>query len=288
VGNQQKTAEMVKKGLLQKYRSKISTGKLASRDTVKMALGVNVDGYVMPMFHSQTAIAYNSDLVKNPPASYDALRAWTKKNPSAFGYNGIKNGMSGVAFVVGWMYAYGGDAAKLQNGPYDASIEANWNSALSDLKAFNKNVTFTPGNAGTLDMLNRGEIAMGPVWVDMFYSWQADGRIPPNLKLKLIAPGMPGQPYYYSIPAKAANTDLAMKFIELATSPKVQAEGIVNRFNWYPGIDAKYVEKSLDPKVWKKLFTDVTPDELAANGKPFPIAPYFTDIKEAYEKKVAN
>ena len=33
----------------------------------------------------------------------------------------------------------------------------------------------TPGNAGTLDMLNRGEIAMGPVWVDMFYTWQADG-----------------------------------------------------------------------------------------------------------------
>lgn len=288
VGNQQKTAAMVKLGLLQKYRSKISTGTLASRDTVKMALGVNVDGYVMPMFHSQTAIAYNSDLVKNPPGSYDALRAWTTKNPSAFGYNGIKNGMSGLAFVVGWMYAYSGNADQLQNGPYDASLKGSWNTTLSDLKAFNKNVTFTPGNAGTLDMLNRGEIVMGPVWVDMFYSWQADGRIPPNLKLKLIAPGMPGQPYYYSIPAKAANKDLAMKFIELATSPMVQAEGIVNRFNWYPGIDANYVEDSLDPKVWKKLFTDVTPDQLAENGKPFPITPFFTDIKEAYEKQVSN
>lgn len=288
VGNQQKTAELVQMGLLQKYRSKISTGKLASRDTVKMALGVDVDGYVMPMFHSQTAIAYNSDVVKNPPASYDALRAWTQKNPSAFGYNGIKNGMSGLAFVVGWMYAYSGNADQLQNGPYDANIKGRWDTVLSDLKAFNKDVTFTPGNAGTLDMLNRGEIVMGPVWVDMFYSWQADGRIPPNLKLQLIAPGMPGQPYYYSIPAKATNSDLAMKFIELATSPMVQAEGIVNRFNWYPGIDANYVEDSLDPKVWAKLFTDITPGQLAANGKPFPISPYFTDIKEAYEKKVSN
>ena len=288
VGNQQKTAEMVEMGLLKTYRADISTGALASRDTSKMALGVNVDGYVMPMFHSQTAIAYNSDLVPNPPGSYDELRAWTEANPSAFGYNGIKNGMSGVAFVVGWMYAYGGDAAKLQNGPYDDGTKSSWDGALGDLKAFNRNVTFTPGNAGTLDMLNRGEIAMGPVWVDMFYSWQADGRIPPNLKLKLIAPGMPGQPYYYSIPAKAANNDLAMKFIELATSPKVQAEGIVNRFNWYPGIDAGHVENALDPVVWEKLFTDVTPGDLAENGKPFPIAPYFTDIKEAYEKKVSN
>ena len=60
----------------------------------------------------------------------------------------------------------------------------------------------------------------------------------PDLKLQLIGPGMPGQPMYYVIPAKAASPDLARQFIELATSPEVQAEGIVKRFNWYPGIDA--------------------------------------------------
>lgn len=286
VGNQLKTAEMVGAGLLSKYRDEIDTGKMATRDTAKKALGVDVDGYVMPMFHSQTAIAYNTAVVKDPPDSYDGLREWVKKNPRAFGYNGIKNGMSGLAFVVGWIYAYGGDEKKLQDGPYEKG--ANWDPALADLKGFNQHVTFTPGNAGTLDMLNRGEIVMGPVWVDMFYTWQGDGRVSPAIKLKLIGPGMPGQPYYYSIPAKAANRDLAKKFIALATSPEVQAEGIVNRFNWYPGIDANHVESSLDPAVWKKLFADVTPDDLASKGKPFPIAPYFVDIKEAYEQKVAN
>ena len=65
--------------------------------------------------------------------------------------------------------------------------------------------------------------------------FQADGRIPPNVRLKLIEPGMPGQPMYYVTPAKATNPDLARKFIELATSPEVQAEGIVKQFNWYPG-----------------------------------------------------
>ena len=288
VTNQLKTGEMVEMGLLQKYRDEVSTSSLVTRDTAKNALGVNVDGYVMPMFHSQTALAYNVDLIPEPPGSYDELREWTKNNPKVFGYNGIKNGMSGVAFVVGWLYAYGGDAAKLQSGPYEESVKSSWDDALNDLKAFNENVTFTPGNAGTLDMLNRGEIAMGPVWVDMFYTWQADGRVPPNIKLKLIAPGMPGQPYYYAIPAKAKNPELAKKFIELATSPKVQAEGIVNRFNWYPGIDAQHVEDSLDPAVWKKIFTDVTPDDLAAKGMPFPLGTYFSDMMEAYEQKVSN
>ena len=49
-----------------------------------------------------------------------------------------------------------------------------------------------------------------------FYTWQADGRIAPNVRLKLIGPGMPGQPMYYVTPAKATNPDLARKFIELA------------------------------------------------------------------------
>ena len=288
VVHQKMAGEMVEAGLLGRYREAIDTGKLVTRDTAENALGTDVGGFVMPMFHSQTAIAYHPSLVPDPPKSYDELVKWTEENPGAFGYNGIKNGMSGVSFVVGWMYAYTGEADKLMQGPYDKSIEAGWDGVLAKLKQFNENITFTPGNAGTLDMLNRGEIAMGPVWVDMFYTWQAEGRVPPDMKLQLIGPGMPGQPMYYVMPEKAANQELAKKFIALATSPQVQAEGIVSKFNWYPGIDAEHVKDSLDPDSWAKLFNDVTPEDLATKGKSFPIAPYFDDIKEAYEQKVAN
>lgn len=289
VVHQKMAGAMAGEALLDKYRERIATGKLVTRDTAENALGANVSGFVMPMFHSQTALAYNADLVKDAPNSYAELVDWAKKNPKKFGYNGIKGGMSGVAFVSGWVSAFGGaDAATLEKGPYDANVKAKWDKALADLKAFNANVVITPGNAGTLDMLNRGEIAMGPVWVDMFYSWMADGKLPPNMKLKLVAPGMPGQPMYYAIPAKAAAKPLAEKFIAMATSPEVQAEGIVKRFNWYPGIDAANLQGKLADADWKKLFTDITPADLAKNGRPFPIAPYFADILESYEKKVAN
>ncbi len=287
VVHQKAAGTMVQEGLLERYKDKIPTGPLATRDSASNALGAEVSGFVMPMFHSQTAIAYNADLVRNPPSSYPELVEWVKKNPKQFGYNGIKGGMSGVAFVSGWVYAFGGNSDKLLKGPYDAATKASWDKALADLKEFNKNVVITPGNAGTLDMLNRGEIAMGPVWVDMFYTWAAEGKLPPNMKLKLVSPGMPGQPMYYAIPAKA-NQKLAEDFIALATSPEVQAEGIVKRFNWYPGIDAKNLEGKLDQAAWQKLFADITPEDLSAKGKPFPIAPYFNDILEAYERKVAN
>ncbi|MDJ1159896.1 extracellular solute-binding protein [Chelatococcus sp. SYSU_G07232] len=286
--HQKAAGTMVGEGLLAKFVDRVPSGALATRDTAKTALGADVAGYVIPMFHSQTALAYNPDLVKDVPSSYAELKEWVKKHPKQFGYNGIKGGMSGVAFVTGWVSAFGGDAAKLEKGPYDVATRTTWDQALAELKEFNKSVVITPGNAGTLDMLNRGEIAIGPVWVDMFYTWMNDGKLPPNMKLRLVSPGMPGQPMYYAIPAKAANAKLAEEFVALATSPEVQAEGIVKRFNWYPGIDAKNLEGKLDAATWKKLFSDIGPEDLAAKGRPFPIAPYFNDILEAYEKKVAN
>ena len=62
-----------------------------------MALGTDVDGYVMPMFASQTAIAYNPALVENPPKSYAEIADWAKAHPQQFGYNGIKGG-NGCSF----------------------------------------------------------------------------------------------------------------------------------------------------------------------------------------------
>ncbi|MBS0320350.1 MAG: extracellular solute-binding protein, partial [Proteobacteria bacterium] len=286
VVHQRGAASMVKDSLLAPYTKDVAAGKLATRDSAKNALGTNVEGYVIPMFHSQIAFAYNSDVIKNPPKSFAELAEWVKKNPKQFGYNGIKGGMSGVGFVMGWVEANSGMAGQLEHGPYDPSKKAVIDKSLESLKAFNQYVVFTPGNAGTLDMLNRGEIAMGPVWVDMFYTWVADGKMNPAVKLLLPKPGLPGQPMYYVVPAKAANAKLAEKFINFAASPEVQAEGIVKQFNWYPGIDAKYVKPKLDEKTWNKLFADIPPDQLQAYGRPFPLSDYFTDILEGYERVV--
>lgn len=286
VVHQRGAATMVNEKLLMPYRNDIAAGKLVSRDTAKNALGANVDGYVLPMFHSQIAFAYNPDLVKAPPKSFGELTEWVKKNPKQFGYNGVKGGMSGVGFVMGWVEANSGMRDQLEKGPYDPKAKAVIDKSLAGLKDFNQYVVMTPGNAGTLDMLNRGEIAMGPVWVDMFYTWMADGKMNPKVKLELPAPGLPGQPMYYVIPAKAANAALAKKFIDFAESPEVQAQGIVKQFNWYPGIDPQYVQSKMEPAAWNKLFTDISPADLASKGRPFPLSDYFTDIVEGYERVV--
>jgi ABC-type Fe3+ transport system substrate-binding protein len=93
---------------------------------------------------------------------------------------------------------------------------------------------------------------------------------------------------YYVVPAKAANMALAKKFVDFAESPEIQAEGIVKKFNWYPGIDPQHVQPKLDPASWNKLFTDIKPNDLSQYGRPFPLSEYFTDILESYEKVVTN
>jgi len=276
----------IEKGLIRKYTDFLTAKRLAIRNTDEIALGFDVDGYVMPMFHSQTAIAFNPRYVKNPPKSYEELVQWVKEHPGKFGYNGIKQGMSGVSFVSGWLYWQSQNPEVIMNGPYDKKYEADWEGIFAQLKEFNKYVTITSGNAGTLDMLNRGEIWMGPVWVDMFYTWMREGRMDPNIRIVIPAPGMPGQPMHYAIPLKAANADYALKLIELVSSPRMQAKYIIERFNWYPAIGDDYVAPFLDEEVLDRLYKDVKQDDLLKYGKPMPLLQYKQDMLEAYERWV--
>jgi len=271
--------------LLQPYAKKTDTWKYITSPFAKNTLGVNVEGYVMPLFHSQTALAYNPDYVKNPPKSYAELKEWVKKNPGKFGYNGIKGGASGVSFVMGWVYAETGKYKKYAvTGPFDKAEIPTWEPAFKSLKEFNKSVVITAGNVGTLDALNRGEIWMGPVWVDMYFTFMNEGKLDPKTRMILPEPGMPGQPMYFVIPKNAPNPDLSRKFIEYVTSPAVQANEIVKRFNWYPGIDGSALKGSIPQDVYDKIYRDITPMDLQQKGLAFPLADYYSAILEAYER----
>ena len=275
----------VREGLLSQYAPTAITYQYVTSDTAKSALGVDVEGYVIPMFHSQVVLAYNPKYIPEPPRSFEELVEWVKENPGKFGYNGIKQGASGVSFVASWLYWKTGKYdIYAVTGPFDEKYMEEWDQAFAELREFDKYVTMTAGNAGTLDMLSRGEIWIGPVWVDMFYSWMADGRMDPKLRLVLPAPGMCGQPMYYVIPAKAANPEAALKFIEFATSPEIQAKYIVEKFSWYPGIDGSYIQDYLPEEVWNKVFRDVTPEDLVKYGRVFPISDYYNAMMEAYER----
>lgn len=274
-------AELMKDDLLEKYVPLSANKEYVNSEASKNSLGVNVDGYVIPMFRSQVALAYNPDRVSNPPETFEELVQWIKENPRKFGYNGIQNGMSGVAFVTAYAYWRSGDYKDLTTGPYDAKLEEEWPAIMKELKGLP--VTYTNGNNGTLDMLNRGEIDMGPAWVDMFLLWKSEGRMNPDFEMKLIEPGLPGQPMYVVIPKNAKNKEWGIKFADYLTSPEIQGKYIVERNTWYPGIDASAVLPFISKDSEEKLFKEITADDLAQKSQVFPIVEFFNNLKTAYE-----
>ncbi|HWU41437.1 MAG TPA: extracellular solute-binding protein [Candidatus Acidoferrum sp.] len=279
-------SQMVKEGLLYKYVPGIQTAALVTGPETKRAFGVDVDGYVVPMFHNQIAIAYNPKYVAKPPKSFEELVVWANANPKKFGYNGIKGGVSGQGFTVGWVYWKTGQYQAFTQGPFDKGKEPLWRKALEELRDFNKNVIITSGNAGTLDALNRGEIWMGAVWIDQLVAWKNEGRMDSAITPVLISPGLPIYPIYMVIPREAANRDWAAKYIDYVSQPEVQAKVIVERFGWYPGVEAARVLPLLSPKAKELLFKDVTPDDLAKYSRQMPIGEYFNAMLLAYEEIV--
>jgi hypothetical protein len=280
VVHQRGAATMVNEKLLMPYRNDVAAGKLVSRDTAKNALGANVDGYVLPMFHSQIAFAYNpisSRRRRSPTRSSrvgeeepETVRLQRRQGRHVG--RGLRDGLGVRQFGLG---------DKLEKGPYAAGDKATIEVARG-LKDFNQNVVMTPGNAGTLDMLNRGEISMGPVWVDMFYTWQADGKVSPKIAL-VAAAGLPRQPMCYVIRRKR-DAALAKKFIDLAESP-VQADSIVKQFNWYPGSTRSTYSEAHAGRVEQALHRYFAGRPRAVR-QAVPAVQYFTDIVEGYERVV--
>lgn len=279
-------SQMVQEGLLYKYVPSISAAKLVTGPETKRAFGVQVDGFVVPMFHNQIAIASNPKYVSKPPKSFEELVTWVNANPKKFAYNGIKGGVSGQGFTVGWVYWKTGQYQAFSQGPFDKGKEPLWKKALEELKEFNKNVVITSGNAGTLDQLNRGEIWMGAVWIDQLVAWKNDGRMDSSITPVLVSPGLPIYPIYMVVPREATNRDWAAKYIDYVSQPEVQAKVIVEKYGWYPGTDAARVLPLLSPKAKELLFKDVTPDDLAKYSLQMPIGEYFNAILLAYEEIV--
>jgi ABC-type uncharacterized transport system YnjBCD substrate-binding protein len=279
-------SQMVKEGLLTRYVSQMKNAALVKGAETKEAFGVPVDGFVVPMFHNQIAIAYHPAKVANPPKSFDDLVTWVKANPGRFGYNGIKGGVSGVGFTMGWVYWKTGLYTQLTQGPFDKSKESAIREAITALRDFNKQAVITNGNAGTLDALNRGEIWMGVVWIDQLVAWKNEGRMDPSVTPALIAPGLPIYPLYLVVPKEAANREAAIRYIDYIATPDVQAKAIVERFGWYPGVDPEKVLPLISPKSRELLFKGVTAQDLARYSRQMPLKEYHDVITLAYEEIV--
>lgn len=239
-----------------------------------------VENKAAPYRASSVVLAYNSDQVKDPPKTFDDLLTWIKANPGKFAYNEPTTGGSGDAFVIAMIYKYS-DYQKYIGKPFSADNEKDWDAAFKALKElapslYQKGV-YPKGNAGTVDLLNRGEIQMGVVWSDQATAAMDEGRLPKTMKLTQIDPAFNGGDTYIGVPLKAANKQAAFAYINYLLEPDQQKQIVTGKMAGYPAIN------------WNMLSPDAR-TRFAGADKEFRLWPggqYGQDMGRLWREKVA-
>ena len=279
---------MVKENLLTPYRKDVAAGKLESRDTATNALGTNVDGYVIPMFHSQIALAYMPDLVKSPPKTFTELEAWAKANPKQFGYNGVKGGMSGVGFVTGWVAAHGARCEQAREGPVRREPEGRDRQVARRAQGVQQERRADAGQRRHARHAESRRDRDGPgVGRHVLY---VAGRRPaePEGQARAAAAGTAGTADVLRGARRSAAHRGAREEVHRPRGERRKCRPRASSSS-STGIRASIrstCRRSSTPAVWNKLFTDISPGDLSKYGRPFPLSEYFTDILEAYERVV--
>lgn len=220
---------------------KVSTADVPGLKAVDPGLLAPVRGSAIPYRSSAVVLAYNSQTVKSPPATYADLISWIKAHPGRFAYNSPATGGSGGSFVQTTLDQHldAATIATFQQG-YDPAKEKAWDPGFADLKALNHDVygkgVYPNGNQAVLDLLSKGEIDIAPVWSDMFRTAQQDGTLGASIKSGQISqPSLTGGANYLAIPKTGKRQQLALKLADFILRPAEQA-AMVKQMDSYPVI----------------------------------------------------
>ena len=210
------------------------------RDTAKNALGANVDGYVMPMFHSQIAFAYNPDAGEDAAEELRRARRVGEEEPEAVRlqrHQGrhvrrrLRHGL-GLRQQRRW-------PTSSMKGPYDADAEGDDREGAGEPEGVQPERRDDAGQRRHARHAEPRRDRDGPGLGR--HVLHVDGRRQAAAEHEAVAASAracPASRCTTSSRPRPRTWRLAKKFVELADSPAVQAEGIVKQFNWYPGIDA--------------------------------------------------
>ena len=215
----------------------------------------------VPYRGSGVLLAYDSTKITDPPKTLKDLLAYIKANPGQFTYNDPATGGSGMAFAetVADSFMDPADLKTLQVG-YHPELESKWAQGYAALKELNPAVyqkVYPKGNQAVLDLLNKGEISLAPVWSDQFLSAKASGQLGDEYKVAQIAdPPFTGGASYFAVIKGTKHAAGAQALISWVLRPAQQAT-IVKTISGFPA-----VPMSTLPANVQNAFGDVNTQDL--------------------------
>lgn len=193
--------------------------------------GTKIEGYEAPWGKVQFVFFYNSEKVKNPPSSFDELKAFMKEHPGKFTYPNPAD-FTGNAFLRHVLYAKSDrDLAQssFDEGTAEKMGEEVWKE-LNDMKPFlwREGETY-PATLTDLDKLYSQE----EVWMTMGYNEARaehlikDGVFPESTKSFVLNDvGSIGNTHFLAIPFNSPNKEGALVAINELLSPEAQFEKV--------------------------------------------------------------
>lgn len=182
--------------------------------------------YYVPYRGTTVLMAYNSDVITNPPKTTAELTRWIKEHPARFAYNSPDTGGAGGSFVSTAVYNFLPRESLMSS---DEKWVSRWDQGFGYLKEIHPylykssgRVVYPNKNQGTLDLLNSREIDMTPAWADMAISGIKNGSLPKSIKIYQIEPAFTGSLMAFCIPTIGRYPEYAHAFINFMLSPEAQ------------------------------------------------------------------
>lgn len=207
---------------------------------------------VLPYRGTTVVLAYDSDVVKEPPRTAEELYQWIKEHPGRFAYNTPASGGAGGSFVTTCVYNYLKPEALLSDNP---AVKAEWKQGFDLMRELHPylyqssgKVVYPNKNQGTLDLLAGREVDMVPAWADMAITQMRQGTLPESIKICQIDPAFTGSTMVLGIPSIGSNQDGAYAFLNYMLTPKAQ-DIALDTMAAIPVIDFSL----LDPKLTKTI-----------------------------------
>lgn len=276
------TGNLLRRGGQAGTIEKVSADHIPNLSKADPNVIAQIDGYGVPYRGSSVVVGYNSNEVKDPPKTLDALLAWIKQNKGLFTYCPPDQGGSGSAFVTRVLETGIADAdMKLFQTGYDQAKESEWDkgwAALKDLSQYVYNNGFYPkGNVPVLQTLAKGSITLAPVWSDQALSYLDQNLLPPEVKLTQIDPPFFGGAAYLGVVADSQHKQAAYAFLNWLLTPDPQ-DIVIAKMHGYPGIEWKYM-----PEDVQKKFADIAKSYSIGFSSQFG-----NDMNKLWYEKVAG
>lgn len=260
---------------------KLDDSKMPNAEDVDAESSVAAD-YAQPYRGTTVVLAYDSEKVANPPATWDELVAWMQANPGRFAYNTPGTGGAGDSFARTAVYNFMDEEAITSD---DAAWEEDWDEGfqyLADIHQYmyssGGSIVYPNKNQGTLDLLNQGEIDMCPNWADMVLSQRAAGTLKDTIKISQLDPALTGSFQSLVIPTFGSNEDGAYAFMDYMLSASAQ-EIMVKEMAAIPLIDTSTIDMT--------GFEDV--ENLDVNNfRIMSIGDLSTDFNERWDNEIGT